>query len=109
MSEKIFISYSHIDLDLVAEVARLLEELGVEYFLDKKDVDWGADIPTAVGGSLAECSSILVIISPASLKSHWVPYEVGLATAMKKRILPFLVHPSLDLPGYLQNYHHKTR
>ncbi len=45
----------------------------------------------------------MVLISPASVKSDWVPYEIGLAKGTKLKILPFLVHPSIVLPGYLSN------
>ncbi len=86
-----------------------LRNSGVDYFLDRKDVEWGTDIPRRIADGLAQCDSLLVVVSPASLKSQWVPYEVGQATALGKTILPFLVHPSLDLPGYLQNYSHKVR
>jgi hypothetical protein len=47
-----------------------------------------------------------VIVSPASIKSAWVPFEIGYFTALKRRVLPYLVHPSTDLPGYLSSLKH---
>jgi hypothetical protein len=109
MSYRVFISYSSIDDTVADEVILILQNAGVDYFLDRKDIEWGADIPRRIADGLAQCGSLLVIVSPASLKSQWVPYEVGQAIALEKAILPFLTHPSLDLPGYLQNYSHKVR
>jgi len=47
-----------------------------------------------------------VIVSPASLKSVWVPYEIGYFSALKRPILPFLTHSSLDLPSYISALKH---
>jgi len=38
------------------------------------------------------------VISPASLKSQWVAFEIGQAKALGKRLLPLLTHASLDVP-----------
>jgi insertion element IS1 protein InsB len=61
-----------------------------------------------VSGSqgLESSVAIIVIISPGSLKSHWVPYEVGYATALRKKILPYLTHPSINPPGFLADLLH---
>ena len=99
--KKVFISYSHTDTSIADGIAAVLEELSLEYFRDIKDIQWGDGINASVREGLESSSAIIVIISPGSLKSHWVPYEVGYATALKKKILPFLTHPSLDVPGFI--------
>lgn len=100
---KVFISYSHVDSVIANELTAALAQLGIEYFLDVKDINWGDPITIKVRQSLASCNAILVVISPASLKSHWVPYEIGYASALEKPILPFLTHPSLDVPHYIRD------
>ena len=97
----VFISYSHVDAQTADELASLLDELNIDYFRDVKDINWGDSIPSKVRDALDACIAILVIVSPASLKSHWVPYEIGHASALRKIILPFLTHPSLDVPHYI--------
>jgi len=109
MSGKVFISYSSVDDKLAEELAKALDEINVGYFFDRKDVEWGDDVTDRITHGLAGCSALIVIVSPASLKSQWVPFEIGHASALGKKILPFLTHPSLDVPGYLQKFHHKTR
>ena len=51
--------------------------------------------------ALRRSVAILVIVSPASLKSDWVPYELGFGIALDSRILPFLTHPAVNVPGYM--------
>ena len=108
---KIFISYSSEDKADAEKLAKILKEVGVDYFLDIKDVNWGDNIHVSIDNALSECTDLVVIISPASLQSQWVPYEIGSASALKKRILPYLTHPSLlhSLPSYLKIFHCKTR
>ncbi len=108
MNSNVFVSYSSIDEHHAKLVAAALAELGVDYFLDRKDIEWGDDITDKIGSGLATCSELLVILSPASLKSQWVPFEIGQAAALGKKILPFLTHPSLDIPGYLRKFHYKA-
>lgn len=104
----VFISYSHVDRERAQELSRELERLGVEMFIDEKNIKWGDPVPNTISDALRACSAVLVIVSPDSLKSSWVPYEIGIAKALGKTILPLLTHPSLELPGYLQNFNYKT-
>ncbi len=106
---KVFISYSSVDEPLAKEIELALETAGVSAFRDKKDIDWGDDILERVAKGLTDCSAVIVIVSPASLKSQWVPFEVGHAMALGKKVLPFLAHPSIDVPDFLRNLNHKQR
>lgn len=106
---RVFISYSTVDGTVAQKVTRVFESLGVDYFLDRKDVSWGDDVAERIRHDLAECSDLVVIISPASLKSQWVSFEIGQAAALHKNILPFLTHPSLELPSYISKYHYKSK
>jgi hypothetical protein len=104
----VFISYSSVDREIANDLAELLQSLDIEYFLDRKDIAWGDPVTEAVQAGLRNCSCLVVIVSPASLKSQWVPFEVGQAVAAGKRILPYLTHPSLDVPSYLADLHYAT-
>ncbi len=106
---KVFISYSSVDEKKARQLAKGLDDIGVEYFFDRKDIEMGDSINESVAGGISECSALVVIVSPASLQSQWVPFEIGHATGRGKKVLPYLTHPSLQLPGYLQNLHFKTR
>jgi len=97
----VFISYSHVDKGFARRLSKRLVQIGVNCFLDEKNIEWGDAITEKVRESLNECVAIIVIVSPASLKSAWVPFEVGQAVSAGKRVLPLLTHPSLDVPLYL--------
>lgn len=103
---EVFISYSHVDSKLVDEIAKALEDAGVEYFRDCKSIDWGGRITAEVGDGLRDAAAVLVVVSPASQDSAWVPYEIGFGVALNRRVLPFLTHPSLKLPGYIADLRH---
>lgn len=104
----VFISYSHVDATSADDLASLLDALGIDYFRDVKHINWGDSISSKVRNALDSCVAVLVIVSPASLKSHWVPYEIGHASALRKIILPFLTHPSLDVPHYIRDLNYAT-
>lgn len=100
---KVFISYSHTDREMADVITTLLENLGIEYFRDVKNIDWGDGIVSSVSQGLNDALAVVVIVSPGSLKSQWVAYEIGFATALHKRILPYLTHPSLNLPRFMSD------
>lgn len=104
----VFVSYSHVDSIVANQIADVLTRAAVDYFRDVKDMDWGDRIETGVQTALEDANALLVVVSPASLKSAWVPYEIGYFSALKRRILPFLVHPSLDVPTYLSALKHAS-
>jgi len=105
--QMIFISYSRVDQKIANDLVTLLDNIGVSCFLDRKDIDWGVSVTNEIHKGLSECWAVVVILSPASLKSQWVPYEIGRAAGQKKRILPLLTHPSLDIPGYMKDLNFK--
>ena len=105
---KIFISYSSIDKKEAKKIATLLGKMKIDYFLDKKDISWGDNIKEKIEDSILECTHLIVLISPASLKSQWVPYELGSANRLGIHILPYKVHPSIDLPDFLKSFLNKS-
>ena len=102
----VFMSYSHVDATVANELGAAIDHSGITYFRDVKDINWGDRIDAAVHTALEDSNALLVIISPASLKSLWVPFEIGYFSALKRHILPFLTHPSLELPPYISNLKH---
>ncbi len=103
MDYDVFISYSHVDDAFVKKLGQALDTIGIQFFQDVKDIDWGVGIPEKVREGLDTSRAIIVVLSPASVKSQWVPFEIGHAMAAGKAVLPLLVHPSIELPGYIRN------
>jgi hypothetical protein len=96
----VFISHSSSDKWAARQISKELEQRGIEAFLDEKDIETGDSIDEAVDEHLAQCDELLMILSPASLSSAWVLIEVGGARALKKRLVPILLHVGAnDLPA----------
>jgi hypothetical protein len=105
---KVFLSYSSVDHQVAEEISSLLTTLGISYFFDKKDISWGQQVVAGVSEGLKVCTHVLVVVSPASLKSSWVAFEIGQAHVLGKTVLPYLTHPSLDLPAFIEGLHYVT-
>jgi hypothetical protein len=106
----VFISYAHSDRRFVQRLAGCLRQVGVRYFLDNERLVWGDRLTDKVSDALNECIAVLVVISPGSLKSQWVPFELGHALGagsmgVTKIILPLVTHPDLDVPAYIKEFH----
>jgi hypothetical protein len=105
---QVFISYSRRDAGIAEKICKILERNNIGYFLDTKNINWGAKVNKDVRNALLSCTAIVVIISPASHKSQWVAYELGHAVALNKIILPLLSHPDIDVPQFIHELNYKT-
>ena len=101
----IFISHSTTDRWISLKIAEELRRLGVDVFLDAKDIETGDDFDETVRSRLIESHEMIVIISPVALKSHWVMMELGAARTLNKRLVPILVNVSPnELPAPINRH-----
>lgn len=97
---KVFISHSSRDRWVARRISEDLNRLGVETFLDEKDMETGASIDETIGEHLKDSDECLILLSPSSLSSHWVLIEAGGAKALGKRLVPILLHIGVnDIPN----------
>jgi hypothetical protein len=96
---KVLISYSQVDSEIADAIVRALLKQSVEIIRDVRDVSWGESVELKVGKGFDEITTVLVVISPASLKSQWMPYEIGFVTGKGKAVIPFITNPSLEIPA----------
>lgn len=89
---KIFISHSSKDKWAARRISDDLISLGVDTFLDEKDIETGQSIDSSIRANLKNCDDFLIILSPASIKSEWVLLELGGALALEKKIIPILLY-----------------
>lgn len=95
---KVLISYSQADSEIADEIVRTLLKQNVEIVRDLRDVSWGESVELKVDKGLDEISAVLVVISAASLKSQWMPYEIGFFTGRGKTVIPYITDPALEIP-----------
>jgi len=98
----VFISYSHDDAKFARRFAARLEKARIAYFMDVK-MSFGEQIPARVNKEVARASHMIVLISPGSARSAWVPYEIGYGKAREITIIPYLLHPSMNAPLFIMN------
>ncbi|HLL75501.1 MAG TPA: TIR domain-containing protein [Pyrinomonadaceae bacterium] len=102
---KVFISHSSRDKWAARRISDDLNRLGVETFLDEKDIETGETIDDTISIHLKECDECLLLLSPSSLNSHWVLIEIGGAKALGKRLVPILLHIGVnDMPSPISKH-----
>lgn len=75
MKKDIFISYSSLDSSLVEQLADDLRGLKINVWLDKWDIELGANVTEDINKGLEQSRFLLVVITKNSLESRWVKEE----------------------------------
>lgn len=98
-----FISYSHDDREFAARLSARLHLAGLSHFRDTDQIAWGEYIPDRIHSALNQATHLIVLISPGSEQSQWVSYEMGFARGRNIVLVPYLLHPRMKVPGFLEN------
>ncbi len=100
----IFIAYMREDWeDLVAPLTVVLQDAGMEVWVDQYLTQGGVDWTAAIEQALHECWLIVVIMSPESLESRYVKLEYRYFINREKPVIPFLYKPTEKIPPELGN------
>ncbi len=86
----VFISHSSLDAWIARVMVEKIGSLGAECWLDEKDLAGGNVIVEDIILGIDACHEAIVLISPNSVKSQWVPFEIGGVRAQHKRVTPVL-------------------
>lgn len=97
----IFLSYSSQDRELATTVCQMIEKCGLTYYRFEADLAVGEAITNEIRQNIPKLSALLALITPISVNSKWVHYEIGFAEALAKRIIPVVVGVDEMLPHYL--------
>jgi TIR domain/FHA domain len=87
---KLFISYSRTDKTFVQRLTDDLKAHQIDLWLDANEIQAGEDWRDAVWRGLQLCDIMLLVISPASMKSPEVASEWKYYVQAKKAIIPVL-------------------
>jgi hypothetical protein len=80
-----------------------IEALGAECWLDEKDLIGGDVIAADIIRGIDACNEAVVLISPHSVRSPWLSYEIGGVRAQHKRVSPILNNVRHDELAPLQD------
>ncbi len=84
----IFISYSRKDQRIVNKVVDILKESGYAIWIDVSGIESGEQFKHVIVNAIEKCEIFLYFASKNSNTSPWTAKEVGIATSLKKRIIP---------------------
>ena len=86
----VFISHSSSDRWIAEVIAEKIGSLGASCWLDEKNLEGGEVIVESIINGIDSCDEALVLISPQSVQSQWVAFEIGGVRAQHKRVTPIL-------------------
>jgi len=101
----LFISYSPEDKPWVSEFVAALRKESLHPFWDA-EIAPGERWQEAIEQALRESGTLIMVLSPQGLQSHWMFFELGAAIADRKKIIP-VTHEGLEwsqIPPMLQRY-----
>ncbi|MFZ2277656.1 MAG: toll/interleukin-1 receptor domain-containing protein [Prosthecobacter sp.] len=87
-ASSVFLAHSSADKEDLPNVIGFLERHGARVYIDKADKDLPQKTSTETGLKLKErisqCSKFIVLVTPNSKNSRWIPWELGIADEKKK-------------------------
>jgi hypothetical protein len=103
MPFNVFISYSTRDLSVVTAIQQNLERAGAVVYVAEYSTQPGQSLPEAIRRAIEGCHLFLLVWSTNAQSSEWVPQEIGVATGLRKPIMPVVLHAGLRLPAFLSD------
>lgn len=93
----VFVSHSSSDSWVANQIAKTIARAGGEPWLDDTDLEGGDEILERIRHGIDRCDEAIVLLSPESIKSPWVIFEIGGAYMQHKRVTPILYHVTSDV------------
>jgi hypothetical protein len=86
-SYKVFVSHSGDDLWVAEQIAKCIEDCGATAFLDRRDIAAGDNFKDRIRDEIPRCEELVALFTPWSRRRAWVRHEIGMADALRKRIV----------------------
>lgn len=107
----IFISHQQLDKPQAEKVATYIQDAGIDVYFDENDADLRLyrennnpkGVVSSIKAGINKSSHMLCLLSPNTLQSKWVPYEIGYGT--EKTHLSVLTLKNVsenDIPDYVK-------
>ena len=98
---RVFLSYAQQDLADADALKRALSKAGESVWSDK-EILGGEDWDSSIQRALRDSNVVLTLVTPASLSSQYVNYEIGSAIGANVPVVPVLLREVESLPGHLR-------
>ena len=77
---KVFLSHSWKDKPFVRQLAKRLWREGYQVWLDEKELVPGDQLAARLSEAIDRCRVVIVVVTPASIESNWLKFELNKAT-----------------------------
>lgn len=74
------------------QLAAAVESCGARAFLDVRDIQHGDQFKARISEEMPRCRELLALFTPWSRNRAWVRHEIGMADALKLRIVCVFYH-----------------
>lgn len=99
---KVFLSYANERKELADYVSEQLRQLGIETGDIENKQGSDDSIAESVKNRLLNSEAMIALVTPDSIDSEWLSYELGLASGLDRRVFPVVIDVSLEhLPPQL--------
>jgi formylglycine-generating enzyme required for sulfatase activity len=108
MTHDVFISYSHMDLEIAKKVCATLEEAGLRCWIAPRDIRAGKEWAEAIMDGIETSRAMVLVLSSHANQSQQVRREVQLAVGQNMPVIPFRIEntpPSQALKYFLGAVH----
>jgi hypothetical protein len=104
---KLFISYSRRDMAAADALAMVLENEDFEITIDRRDLPYGEEWQSELADFIRGSDTVVWLVSPDSIASKWVNWELGEVGRLNKRLVPVKIRDVApeDLPESLGRVH----
>ncbi|MFN7994464.1 MAG: toll/interleukin-1 receptor domain-containing protein [Bryobacteraceae bacterium] len=96
---EIFLSYSRQDEEFAALLIKGLEARNLHVWVDRENIQGGAEWRAAISRAIASCEAFLVVLSPQCIKSQNIVKELSIAESRQRHIIPLMYQPCEIPPG----------
>lgn len=86
----VFISHSSKESWIARQMAKEVKARGAVPWVDVNDIQGGDDFQERIIEAIRNCTEAIVLVSPSSVSSQWVSFEIGAVAVQGKRATPVL-------------------
>jgi nucleoside 2-deoxyribosyltransferase len=98
---KVFLGYSRSDRDVAEEFRAGLSDCGIEVWSDQA-IAPGAGMAESIAAGMAAADTVVFLLGKQTDRTAWTSVEVGMASALGKKVIPVLVDRNAEVPVTLR-------
>jgi len=92
----VFVSHASTDLWIARVIAEKISLPGIKPWLDEIDMEGGNVVVDVIIRGIDSCNEAIILVSPSTVDSQWVVFEIGAVRGQHKRVTPILNNVHYD-------------